>query len=152
MMQRWLNVAEVTVAAVSGVDVARGDKWKKMAGVDGRPLQWLKHSQSSSLEPCCAAHPLSTAEENSSLKQRHRNSHPLCQYLPAGLKSNTLILKVFTLCEATEREGRLEKGGALWRRSARKVSRYFYPRCVPVLALWIVLKNDDKACMIDRRN
>lgn len=59
-----------------------------------------------------AAEPPSTTEEASSQTQRGKNSHPLCQYLPAGLKSNTPILKTVTLSEGGRRRRELEGGGA----------------------------------------
>lgn len=85
---------------VSGADGGSSEG----GGADGRPRRHTKLRR--------GAEPLSTAEENSSQTQRRRNSHPLCQYLPAGLKSNTLILKVVTLSEAGKRRGELERGGA----------------------------------------
>lgn len=72
-----------------------------------------EYSPSSSNKPRRDAQPPATGEENSSQTHGSRNgnvfhSDPLCQYLPTGLKTNTLILEVVTLGEArrsSQREG-----------------------------------------------
>lgn len=63
---------------------------------------------SSSAAPPCAAEPPSARRSTA-------ETHPLCQYLPAGLKSNTPILKSVTLSETGRRRRELGGGGAATR-------------------------------------